>query len=111
KHDVNTPDEYKVGGNNHFDIHIYRNSDVIGGKPLEIITAEDLKGKSGFEGKLITESVKHSVVNEFIEIVLGLRKVGDTESDLSTHGLSALLMSLIYQAGIQRTEIHKEYAL
>lgn len=110
KHDVNTIDDYKVGGNNHFDIYIYRNSDVIGGVPLEIISADELNGKSEFAGNLITESVKHSVVNEFIEIVLGIRKVNDTESDLSTHGLSASLMSLIYQSGIQRTEIFQEHA-
>lgn len=110
KHDVNTADDYKVGGNNHFDIYIYRNSDVVGGKPLEIITAEELKGKTDFEGKLITETVKHNVVNEFIEIVLGTRQVKDTESDLSTHGLSATLMSLIYQSGNQRKEIFQEYA-
>lgn len=108
-HNISTFEDYKTGGNNHFDIYIYRNSDIVGGKPLEIITAEEVKDMTEFTGKLITESVKHSVVNEFIEIVLGNRKTQDTKSDLSTHRLSASLMSLVYQSGSKRKEIFQEH--
>jgi predicted dehydrogenase len=109
KHDVNTIDDYKLGGNNHFDIHIFRNSDIIGGLPLEVISAEQLQSAGGqFDGKLITEKVKQKVVHEFIEIVRGVRNVKDTESDLSTHQISTALMSLIYQSGISRKELQLE---
>lgn len=109
KHDVSTADNYKLGGNNHFDIHIFRNSDIVGGDPLEVITAEQLHvaGRE-FDEKLISEKAKQKVVHEFIDIVRGVRNVNDTESDLSTHQISTAIMSLIYQSGIRRKELQLE---
>lgn len=37
-----TNEEFRVGGIDHFDIYIFRNSEIIGGKPFEVITSEAL---------------------------------------------------------------------
>lgn len=110
KHDVNTEDDYSLGGNNHFDIYIFRNSGVLGGEPLQVIHSKDLAVQMNHDSsKLVIEQVKHRVVQEFVEVMLGERKPSDTQSDLTTHALSANLMSLIYKSGIKRKEIAADY--
>ena len=110
KHQVNTEDDYSLGGNNHFDIYIFRNSDILGGEPLQVIRSKDLAAQMNYDSsKLVIEQVKHRVVQEFVEVMLGERKPADTQSDLSSHELSAKLMSLIYKSGIKRTEVVADY--
>jgi len=110
KHEANTEDDYSLGGNNHFDIYIFRNSGILGGKPLQVITSKDLAEKMNHDSsKLVIEQVKHRVVREFVEIMSGEREPSDTQSDLSTHALSAELMSLIYKSGIKRKEVVTDY--
>jgi hypothetical protein len=110
KHEVSSESDYALGGNNHFDIHVFRNSGILGGKPLEIITSKDLAAEMNHDSsKLVVEQVKHKVVKEFVEIVLGQREPTDTSSDLSSHNLSVSLMSLIYRSGIQRKEAVAHY--
>lgn len=110
KHEVNTEDDYSLGGNNHFDIYIFRNSGILGGKPLQVIRSKDLAAQINHDSsKLVIEQVKHRVVQEFIEVILGKREPADTQSDLTTHALSANLMSLIYKAGIKHKEVVASY--
>ena len=111
KHEVNTEDDYNLGGNNHFDIYIFRNSGILGGEPLQVVRSKDLAVRMNHDSsQLVIEQVKHRVVHEFIEVMMGERKPLDTQSDLSTHALSASLMSLIYQSGIKRKEVVADYA-
>jgi predicted dehydrogenase len=106
KHEVNTEDDYSLGGNNHFDIYIFRNAGILGGEPLQVIRSKDLATQMNHDSsKLVIEQVKHRVVQEFIEVMLGEREPSDTRSDLATHALSANLMSLIYRSGIKRKEV------
>jgi predicted dehydrogenase len=110
KHDVNTEDDYSLGGNNHFDIYIFRNSGILGGEPLQVIRSKDLAAQINHDSsKLVIEQVKHRVVKEFVEVVLGEREPSNTQSDLATHALSANLMSLIYKSGIKRKEVVTDY--
>jgi hypothetical protein len=110
KHDTNTENDYSLGGNNHFDIYIFRNSGVLGGEPLRVIRSKDLAAQMQHDSsKLVIEQVKHTVVREFLEVMQGERKPADTQSDLSTHALSANLMSLIYKSGIKRKEVVARY--
>ena len=100
-----------LGGNNHFDIYIFRNSGILGGEPLQVVRSKDLAVRMNHDSsQLVIEQVKHRVVHEFIEVMMGERKPLDTQSDLSTHALSASLMSLIYQSGIKRKEVVADYA-
>jgi hypothetical protein len=111
KHEVNTEDDYSLGGNNHFDIYIFRNSGILGGKPLQVIRSKDLAAQMNHDSsKLVIEQVKHRVVQEFVEVMIGEREPADTQSDLATHELSANLMSLIYKSGIKRKEVVADYA-
>lgn len=41
------PPDGEPGGHNHFDIEIFRNAGVIGGKPFELVRLEDIAGHSG----------------------------------------------------------------
>ena len=110
KHELNSEDDYSLGGNNHFDIYIFRNSGILGGDPLEVISSKDLARQMDHDSsKLLIEQVKHRVVQEFIEVMLGEREPTDSQSDLATHELSVNLMSLIYKSGIKRKEVVADY--
>ena len=101
-----------LGENNHFDIYIFRNSGVTGGKPLEVIRSGDFRkvGREAASG-LVTESVKHRVVQEFAEAIIGQRPVQETASDLSSHALTSALMSAIYEAGTTHSYITRKFTI
>ena len=102
KHETNDLYDYRLGGNNHLDIIIYRNSEITGGEVIEKITSANLANSLGYQdNKLFSEQIKQQVVEEFMQILLGIRKYNDTLSDLSTHGLSVELMSMLYESGIK----------
>jgi hypothetical protein len=100
---VSRAHDYKIGSNEHFDIFVFRNSKILGGKPLQIVKLDELKKDT--EGLNTVEQAKHDIVREFIEIACGRRAPLDTKSDLSSHSLTATLFSLIYRSGIERKEI------
>jgi hypothetical protein len=106
KHDINTEADFEVGGNNHYDIHIYRNKGLIGGEQLEIITAKDISTQHSLDSsKVMNETARHIAVNEFLEVIIGKREALHTRGNLTDHGLSAQLMSMVCESGIGRTEI------
>ena len=60
--------EEEVGGLEHFDIHIYRNSDLIGGKPHEIIKLGDLYTDKEKENILGYNELSREVyINNFLK--------------------------------------------
>lgn len=98
---VNSDLDFELGGNNHFDIYIFRNSNLIGGKVLEVISARDFSNIHNLDKeKLINELARINAFNDFIEIIIGKRKSNETASDLSEHKSASQIMSLIYQSGI-----------
>lgn len=109
KHEKNDLRDYELGGNNHLDIIIYRNSAITGGKTIEKITSVNLAEKYNYKyNKLFSEQVKKRVVEEFLQIVAGTRDCNDTISDLSTHTLSVELMSMLYESGVKNKVVkHK----
>src|SRR5574344_378634 len=42
KHDINNESDFEIGGNNHYDIYVFRNSGIVGGQTLQIITGKDI---------------------------------------------------------------------
>ena len=50
---TDSPIEIEPGGLEHFDIHIYRNVDIIGGKPYEKVRLRDLYGNQILKGNFI----------------------------------------------------------
>lgn len=109
KHEENSLHDYELGGNNHLDVIIYRNSAITGGKTIEIITSAQLAEKYGYKtNKLFSEQIKKRVVEEFLQIITGVRECNNTNSDLSTHALSVELMSMLYESGIKKKVVlHK----
>jgi len=98
KHDTNTAEDYNVGGNNHFDIYVFRNKDMTGDKtPLRIIRMNDLKENMS-EDKLVIEQVKHKVVVEFLSYLQGLTAKSELTSNIDDHKMPVQIMSGIYQS-------------
>jgi hypothetical protein len=107
KQDKNTIDEYKLGGNNHFDIYVFRNAEMFGEgtKPLEVFTLKDLDIDNSFDdSRLYHESAKDAVIIEFIEYVLGNIKLDDLNSNITSHEVGVKIMSAVYQSHINYME-------
>jgi hypothetical protein len=65
-HGEQTIDKSDTGGLEHFDIHIYRNSDLIGGKPYELIKLKELE-KDKCVGIGQNENARYQLVDDFID--------------------------------------------
>lgn len=98
QHDVDNSDEFEVGGNNHFDIYVFRNVGMFGeGKPFFKISARDLEQQADVTG-LTGENAKDRVILEFIEFILGRININDVKSNIDTHAISVKLMSGVCQS-------------
>ncbi len=103
---TNGPGDDELGGNEHFDIYIFRNSKVIGGEPLKVIRSRDLAMAGGYNpDKVLIEQAKWEVVRDFIDIILGRRMPKDSYSDIASHALTAKFLSLMYRSAIKGNEV------
>lgn len=106
KHDINTEDDFLIGGNNHYDIYIFKNTGIIGGKAFEQITGKEIAEKYSLDKtKVMNELARHEAVKEFLEVIIGKRKVEETKGNIIDHNLSVQLMSMIYESGISNSEV------
>ena len=106
KHDINTDNDFLIGGNNHYDIYIFRNTGIMGGKAFEQITGKEIAETYNLDkSKVMNELARHEAVKEFLEIIIGKRKVNETKGNIDDHGLSVQLMSMIYESGISNSEV------
>jgi hypothetical protein len=98
-----------IGGGSHFDVYVFRNADITKSKPLEVHTLHDIVGRqTETEEVSIHDQIKFSMAEEFINFLLGNIERTELVSELETHQLSALIMSLIYQANnAQRSVKHR----
>lgn len=80
--------EIETGGLEHFDIDIYRNVDLIGGKPFERIKLRDLYGKEIERSNFIgyNEYSREEFIADFLSD-------NPTRSDLSSHKLGIEILS------------------
>lgn len=105
KHDINTDDDFIIGGNNHYDIYIFKNSEITGGKTYEKITGKEIAEKYSLDtSKVMNELARHEAVKEFLEVIIGKRKANETKGNIIDHKLSVQLMSMIYESGISNSE-------
>ena len=110
KHDINTENDFFVGGNNHYDIYVYRNVGILGGKSLEIITAKDIAEQYSLnKEKVMNELARHEAVRQFLEVIIGKRSANQTKSNLVEHDLSVQLMSMIYESSVSKNEIVQSF--
>jgi hypothetical protein len=103
KQDHNTSDEFKLGGNNHFDIYVFRNAAMFGEgtKPLTVYSLKDLDVDNKIDDtRLYHELTKEGVIIEFIQYMLGNVSKKDVKSNLPTHEVPVKIMSSIYKSHI-----------
>lgn len=106
KHDINTENDFLIGGNNHYDIYIFRNTGIIGGKAFEQITGKEIAEKYSLDkSKVMNELARHEAVRQFLEVIIGKRDANNTKANIIEHCLSVQLMSMIYESGISNKEI------
>ena len=53
----------------------------------------------------MNELARHAAINEFLEVIIGIRKGNNTKANLADHALSVQLMSMIYEAGITNSNV------
>jgi hypothetical protein len=98
KHDVDNSNEFEVGGNNHFDIYVFRNVGMFGeGEAFTKISEHDLEQQTDIVG-LTNENAKYRVIVEFIEFILGRTNLNNVKSNIDTHSVPVKLMSGICQS-------------
>lgn len=107
KHDQGGVHDETVGGNNHFDIYVFRNSAMFGAEEpaLKKYSPKDFDTEGTLDSKrLHNESVKDSVIREFIQFVLGEIPKSALKSNITSHETSVKIMSAIYQS--QARQVH-----
>jgi len=88
-----------VGGNNHFDIYVFRNVGMYGeGKAFTKISSQDLEQQTDRSG-LTIENAKYRIIREFIDFMLGNITLHDTKSNIDTHAVPVKILSGVYQSG------------
>ena len=105
KHDVSTRQDYFLGGNNHFDIHVFRNVDMFGEKekPLQIYQLSELDQNNDCLRKSLTHEIaKEHVVLEFINFIQGKIDKAGLQSNIDSHKTPVNIMSAVYQSNIQK---------
>lgn len=106
RHDTCSAKDYELGGNNHFDVHVFRNSGVIGGKPLTILRAQDIASAHKLvDNQLLSDQIKVRALEEFLRIAADELPVQASRSWLGSHTFGIQLMSMLYTAGIRRQEV------
>ena len=103
----NGDEDFVVGGNNHYDIYIFRNADLIGGEPLEIITAEDVEKQFKMDkNKNMNEFARHQAVFDFVSAITGKIELKNIKSNITDHYLGVVIMSMMYKSIIQGKEVN-----
>lgn len=105
KQDRNTVDDYKLGGNNHFDIYVFRNSRMFGEdeKPLQVYNLKDLDTENIMDdSKLYHEIAKGPVIQEFIQFLTGNIANEQLKSNITSHEVPVKIMSSIYASHVQQ---------
>lgn len=94
---------YELGGEYHMEIYVFRNSEMIGGKPVEVINIKNLLNPilSG-SSRGHQEDARLLGFIEFVESLCNLRDREHMTSDLLTHRAGVHIMSAVYQSAISQ---------
>lgn len=110
KHDINNESDFEIGGNNHYDIYVFKNSEIIGGQTLQIIKGKEIAERYSMDKtRVMNELARHEALKQFLEVIMGKREAKDTKSNILDHKMSVELMSLIYKSGTSEKEIKEKY--
>jgi hypothetical protein len=99
-HAVCSQADDEPGGNNHFEILVFRNAKMIGGAPFERLRLKDIPlGSALSEERLYITQIKERAIEEWLGAIHA-GKTGDAGllSPFSDHRLCVALMSAIYES-------------
>lgn len=105
KHDRSKPSTATIGTDNHFEVHVFRNSDLLGeDEPLKTYSVKDLDKRynSQLPG-IYSENVKRGILWEAVDYLEGKKGLSDMSSNLEDHSVPAHLMSAVYVSHVRRT--------
>lgn len=89
KHDTNNESDFEIGGNNHYDIYVFKNSEIIGGQTLQIIRGKDIAERYSLDKtRVMNELARHEALKQFLEVIVGKRKAKETKSNILDHKMS-----------------------
>lgn len=96
--------DYNVGGEYHFDIHIFRNSKLFPQfKAYELVKINDLRPVRDLGySRGHQEEARRSCIDEFFDAILNERPIGQQVSNFLQHRLSTQLLSSIYRSAAEQ---------
>ncbi|MFO0878130.1 MAG: Gfo/Idh/MocA family oxidoreductase [Gemmataceae bacterium] len=97
-HAASDEGDLRPGGNNHFELHIFRNTRMIGGAEVEVVHLDEV-GKFD-RSRLYIEQVKEGVVGEFFRYLAGELPEGELRSPLADHAVPVRMMAAVYQSHV-----------
>ena len=98
EHDIDNSKEFEVGGNNHFDIYVFRNVGMYGyGEAFTKLSSLDLEQRADTSG-LTIENAKYRIIREFIDFMLGDITLQDVKSNINTHAVPVKMLSGVCQS-------------
>jgi hypothetical protein len=100
KYDDSNLNDFELGGNNHFDIYVFRNKKMFGGKAksLEVIKLKDLVDQEMMSNKLYHEVVKDQLVLKFIASIRSEVRKEESVLNISSYQVPVQIMSSIYKS-------------
>ncbi len=104
-HDTNAKKDYLLGGNNHFEIYVFRNAGMFGaGEPSFMqYNLRDLgSGRELDDSRLYNETVKDTVIIEFIQYILGGIPKSALRSNIDSHSVGVSILSAVYRSQSQQ---------
>jgi hypothetical protein len=105
KQDKSGKKDYSVGGDNHFDIYVFRNSEMFkdGSLPFQKFDLQSIdKDVTLDPQRLFHEAAKDTVILEFIKFVTGSLKKADLVSNITSHEIPVKIMSAIYRSHVSQ---------
>lgn len=105
QHDKNTQADYQLGGNNHFELQVFRNAHFFGEneQALKTYAIQDLDVHSEYaETDLAHETAKEQIVSEFLLFIQGGLKKQALLSNIDQHAMPVQMMSAAYRSHIQQ---------
>lgn len=96
-----------LGGNNHFDIHVFQHPMLANGGPsLRIYTGTDafVEANQTRPELLTSEFAKHHVVEQFVGYLAGVVPKSRMASQIEDHVVPMQIMSGIYQSHVLRSQ-------
>ena len=104
QHDKGGIHEDSVGGNNHFEVYVFRNASMFGNNEPSFTryAPKDFIANTFDAERLINESAKDEVITEFIDCIQGRIPKSALKSSIESHAVPVKIMSAIYQSQTQQ---------